>query len=157
MELQIVSLVATKSFCSSQSDTKNPLLEEEQRFTNLSMSLTRALITFWIFVVALSFGLNGIATAAGGVAHEIHCADRPDVAHDHSADHGHELYHSEYLATSDVEHDHETCMFHACPALFPDADKNEAAPHQLLTRLHFVDPTLQKLERVESLHRPPNT
>lgn len=157
LELQIVSLVATKSFCSSQSDTKIPLLEEEQRFTNSSMSLTRALITFWIFVVALSFGLNGIASAAGGIGHELNCTDHIDGSHKHSEVHGQKPHQSVDLAGSDSEHDHESCMFHACPALSPGADIHEAVPHQLLTKILFIDPRLQVFERVESLHRPPNT
>lgn len=133
------------------------MFEEEQRFTCEIMSVMRIFITSWVFVFAFSIGINGIAAAASGVAHEIHCADRLDGADNLGADHGQKLHHIEDLATSDAEHDHESCMLHACPALFPEADKHEAEPHQLLTKLLFVDPPLQVFERVESLHRPPNT
>lgn len=136
---------------SRQTDTKNLLLEFLVHDTSKIMNVTRIFITSWVLVLVLTLGTNGIAIAASGVAHEINCADRHGVAHEET------LQSPDHVASMAAEHDHESCMFHACPALFADAGNYQVEPHLLYTKLLFVDPPLRVIERVESLLRPPNT
>ena len=122
------------------------------------MSFVRIFVVSLITALVLSLGTSGIAAAAGGVAHETHCAERLDQVHDH---HGvaqeKNLKSLDRATPASAVHDHETCMIHACPALFPEAVNYQVEPYFLFAKLQFIDAPMQLIERVESLHRPPNT
>lgn len=122
------------------------------------MSVARIFVMSLFTVLILSLGANGIVAAASGVSHEIHCADHHEQTYDHhSVAHAGNLESPNSMTSKTVQHDHETCMFHACPAMFAEDLDYKAEPYLLFTKLQYVDPLIQVVERTESLHRPPNT
>lgn len=122
------------------------------------MSVVRIFVVPLIAALVLSLGTSGIAADAGGVANEIHCEKRLDQVNKN-----HDLAHDKNQKTSDQEipatavHGHETCMNHACHALFPEAVSYQVEPYFLFAKRQFVDAPMRLIEPVESLHRPPNT
>lgn len=121
------------------------------------MNVTRIFLTSWLVVLVLSLGTNTIAATAAGVAHEINCADRHDRTHGHDVAHEEFVQSSDNMMVMDADHDHETCMNHACPALFTNIGNYQVDPQLIYSKLLYFDPPLRVIERVESLHRPPST
>ena len=121
------------------------------------MNVTRIFLTSWLVVLVLSLGTNTIAATAAGVAHEINCADRHDRTHGHDVAHEEFVQSSDNMMVMDADHDQETCMNHACPALFINIGNYQVDPQLIYSKLLYFDPPLRVIERVESLHRPPST
>ncbi|WP_143076340.1 hypothetical protein [Roseovarius lutimaris] len=110
-----------------------------------------------ILALILAIGSNGVAIASSSIEHQESCVDAaqgdafhvtPDDGHDHEIN----------MSSHNVpEHDHDTCMSHAGPALFPETNRPQYLPVSLLDRLHMQDHSVNVVVRAESLHRPPNT
>lgn len=121
------------------------------------MNGTRIFLTSWLVVLILSLGTSAIASTVSGVAHEINCSDRHGQTHNHDVDHKHSIDSSNKIVASETTHDHETCMVHACSAMFTEIAVFQADPRLTVSKLLHSDPPVRVIERVESLHRPPNT
>lgn len=122
------------------------------------MTVARIFVMALFAMLVLSLGTNGMAAAASAVSHEIHCANSHELTHgDHGIAHDRNLQTSESMISEAVQHGHETCMFHAYPAVFAEEVNYEAEPYLLSGKLQFIDPKMRVIEHTKSLHRPPNT
>ena len=120
------------------------------------MTIARIFVMSLFAVIILSLGTNGIAAESSGVSHEIHCANSHELTHgDHGVEHNRNLESSDNVTSEAVQHDHETCMFHACPAMVAKEIDCSAESHLLFVRLQYLDPKLKPNERAENLLRPP--
>lgn len=119
--------------------------------------MLRIFVVFLTVAIALTISVNGIATAAGSVTHEIHCLEHHGLEHEHEAGFGTDLQTSGDVEAADKEHEHDSCMFHACSAVFTESLERPAPFHNVIADLHDTASRLRVVERVENLHRPPNT
>ncbi|MFD1160482.1 hypothetical protein [Roseovarius aestuarii] len=114
---------------------------------------------FQVFLLALIFsvGANGVVMASNDVLHQKNCihtsVDETPLAHDHS---GH-ADHAEASNDAAPEHDHNTCMMHACSAVVCEVHGAFAAPIFLSAVLTVTEQPLTPLGLAESFLRPPNT
>ena len=115
--------------------------------------------TFKVMVLALIFAIggNGVAMALEGVDAQENCVHAIEtdlreatagIAHTHEMDGSHHTF---------SQHDHDTCMLHACPAMFSEHENTVNLAGTLLATMTMQDHTLHVVARAESLHRPPNT
>ncbi len=121
------------------------------------MNVKRSLKGLWLVVLALSLGTNGITAETIGFSHVIDCAEVLGHTCEHDAAHEGDIEPDADMTAVDTDRDNERCMFHACPAIFAEGVTYQAEPFLLLTKLQYNSETMQVIERVESLHRPPNT
>ncbi len=121
----------------------------------------RGLFQTFLLALIVALASNGVVMASSGVMHQEHCvqasADEAQTAHNsaHSAvDHAN---HDAATGDTALDHDHETCMTHACSAVAYDAHGSVAIPMSLSAATASIAHELVALERAESLLRPPNT
>ena len=125
------------------------------------MHLMRYLLSCLVISLIVAISSGGVAMAANDLGHQTHCMTAVDeTSHDTNAKHTHNHAHDhDGLVTQHAapEHDHETCMMHACPALFADATFLAEAADTLLAKLSWPEQPLLALERADGLKRPPKS
>ena len=116
-------------------------------------------VTFQTFLLALivAIAANGVAMASNVVMHQDNCAhaasDSPYAAPmvmDHA---------SQPAASGETapDHDHETCMMHACSAVAYEASEAVVISVLLSAAIVSKEQELVALNRANGLLRPPNT
>ena len=128
-----------------------------------AMSWLRYMMSCLAGAVIVALVLGNVAMAANAVGHNAHCVDAIDdtvgetasyETHDHAHDHS-----NDQAALMDLhaasDHDHETCMMHACPALSPEPVNLTRLSGVFLARLIWPDRALLAPVRAEGLKRPP--
>ena len=123
------------------------------------MVLIRHMMEVIVLSLILAIGGSSMAVASGGIDQQEHCADAFDAeSHDATAGvaHNHEMDGSSHKV-SEHDHDHDSCVSHTCPVLFPNPGNSQDLVGFLLATLTMQDHALHVVARAESLHRPPNT
>ncbi len=117
----------------------------------------RGIFQTFLFALIFAVGANGVVMASNDVMHQKHCVhanvDQALTTHDHAG-------HSDHHETSNdaaPEHDHNTCMMHACSAVVNEAYGTVALPVFLSSAQRAPEIELTALERVDGPLRPPNT
>lgn len=132
----------------------------------LPMHALRHMFTCLSLALICALGTNGIAFAASNVAHQTHCNDAvvdtanvtavgETLGHNHEqVGHAHE---NQGLVAQHTmpDHDHETCMMHACPALSVEAQKLRCLAGVLLVKVSWPEESILVLEFADGLKRPP--
>ncbi len=121
------------------------------------MHLLRHLLSCLSVALIIALSTNGIAMAANDFGHQAHCVDAY-VGSSHATD-AHQSHDHNGLAAQHAapDHDHETCMMHACPALSTEAVKLGELADTILTKLVWPERPLQALEHPDGLKRPPKS
>lgn len=146
----------------------NPVVVGELSSYLAHMHTLRHLTTCLAIALIFALSTNGMALAASNVAHQTHCIDAfgetADVTmldetleHNHEqVDHSHEI---QGLAAKHTvpDHNHETCMMHACPALSIEAAKLRVLAEILLMKMSWHEESVLVLELSDGLKRPPKT
>ena len=130
------------------------------------MDVLRHLLACLTLALIFALSTNGFALAANDVAHQTHCIDAfgeigqdPVVDQAHGRGHMPTDHEHEGLAAKHTmpDHDHETCLMHACPALSIEAAKLLVLADVLLMKVSWSEQPLHALERPDGLKRPPKT
>jgi ABC-type Zn2+ transport system substrate-binding protein/surface adhesin len=114
---------------------------------------------FHSFLLTLIFavGANSVVMASGTVMGQEHClqtgAEDAQTGHAHADN----TDHDESTGNSASDHDHETCMMHACSAIAYEAHGPVEMPLTLSVVLSADAHEFIKFENRDSLLRPPNT
>lgn len=118
----------------------------------------RGIFQTLLLALIVALASNGVVMASSGVKHQDNCVEASaDGVHTaHNSVHSAVDYANHDAATGDTasDHDHETCMTHACSAVAYDAHGSVAIPMAVTA---LIAHELVALERAESLLRPPNT
>lgn len=123
------------------------------------MNLTRHVLSCLVIVTIVALGTNGMAMAANDVQHQAHCVNASgetteDARSDHDHEHGHDDMVAQHTAS---DHDHDTCMIHACPALSVDTIKLSKLSDTFSDNLNWPEHPLLALELADGLFRPPKS
>lgn len=116
-------------------------------------------IIFQTFLLSLIMAMaaNGMAMASNSVMHQGQCAHAASDATQTAPmvmDHTHQTATSGETAS---DHDHETCMMHACSAVAYESHGAFAISVLLSAAIASNEKELVALERADGLLRPPNT
>lgn len=116
-------------------------------------------VIFQTFLLALivAMAANGVAMASNVAMNQDHCAhSASDAAHapTMAMDHAN---HPAASGDTSPDHDHETCMMHACSAVAYEAHGAFAISVLPSAASALNEHTLVALERADSPLRPPNT
>ncbi len=116
-----------------------------------------ALIFLFLLALIFAVGANGVVMASNDVMHQKNCihTSADDIPSDH-AHHGHSD-HQDSADNATPEHDHETCMMHACSAVTIEAHGAGEIPIALSAVLAAAEHELTPLGLAENFLRPPNT
>jgi hypothetical protein len=123
------------------------------------MAMMRQMVVLLMTALVIMTGANGIAMASNEIEHQKHCAKAIGVSvQDMATNDGHAHDHAD-IATRHAmpEHDHETCMIHACQALSPEMSVDEEPHGVLVTTLVWPETTLIGPTRTDDLQRPPKS
>jgi hypothetical protein len=116
-------------------------------------------VIFQTFLLALivAIAANGVAMASNSVMNQDHCVHSASDAADSATM---AMDHANHPATNgdmSPDHDHETCMMHACSAVAYEAHGAFAISVLPSAAIAVNEHPLVALERADSPLRPPNT
>lgn len=124
------------------------------------MHLMRHISACLVVAIILTLSVNGVAVAANAIGHQTHCLEAlGEISHDAMPAHAHEHEHAHAIAAQHAipDHDHETCMTHACPALSGDALALGEHADTHFAKLIWPEVPLHIMERPDGLKRPPKS
>jgi len=123
------------------------------------MATINRLIRLLITALVITTGANNVAMASNEIEHQKHCAHAiVDTVQDMAANDGHAHDHADIAKRHAMpDHDHETCLIHACPALSPELSVADERHGVLLTTLVWPETTLIGPARTDDLQRPPKS
>lgn len=123
------------------------------------MHLTRHVLSCLVIAIIVALGTNGMAMAANDVQHQAHCVNASgETSQDAGSDRDHEHDHDGMVAEHTAsDHDHDTCMIHACPALSVDTIKLVELLDTFSDKLSWPEHPLLALALADGLYRPPKS
>lgn len=123
------------------------------------MQLTRHVLSCLVIAMIVALGTNGMAMAANDVQHQAHCVIASgETSQDARSYHDHEHDHDDMVAQHTAsDHDHDTCMIHACPVLSVDTIKLGELSDSFPDKLSWPEHPLLAPALADGLYRPPKS
>lgn len=121
--------------------------------------MLRQVVGLLMTALVIVTGAHGIAMASNEIEHQKHCVHAISEEMDNvAANDGHVHDHADISTRHSVpDHDHETCMIHACPALSPESSVAHERHGVLLTTLVWPENSLIAPAHTDDLQRPPRS
>ncbi len=121
--------------------------------------MMRQMVGLLMTALVIMTGANGIAMASNEIEHQKHSVHAiSDTMQDMAVNDGQVHDHGDIPAGHSMpDHDHETCMIHACSALSTEMSVADEPHGVLLTTLVWPENSLIGPAHTDDLQRPPRS